>query len=138
MDQTPWLTLAEKYLGEHEIAGRKDNQFILDCFKHTGYKADHDEVPWCAAFMCRVLEESGFKSTKSAAAISFEHYGSPVDVKPGAILVFQWAGGDHHVTMVHHIVDENYVCCIGGNQSDMVKLSVFPRNRIIACRWPVA
>lgn len=134
---SPWLDIAKKYLGQHEILGSKDNQFILDCFKHTGYKADHDEVPWCAAFVCRVLEESGYKSTKSAAAMSYESYGSPHGGEPGAILVFQWAGGGHHVTFLDHIVDDKYVCCLGGNQSDMVKLSVFPRSSVIATRWPV-
>lgn len=133
---TPWLDLAKKYLGEHEVAGRKDNQFILDCFKHTGYKADHDEVPWCAAFVCRVLEESGLSSTKSAAAASFEKYGTPCELKPGAVIVFKWASGGHHVTLCHHVVDDHYVACLGGNQSDQVKISVFNRAYIVAIRWP--
>lgn len=132
----PWLDLAVKHLGEHEILGRKDNQFILDCFKHTSYKADHDEVPWCAAFVCRMLDEAGYKSTGSAAAVSFDKCGDPCELKPGAILVFKWASGSHHVTLCHHVVDDNYVACLGGNQSDMVKISVIPRNRIEAIRWP--
>lgn len=135
---TPWLDLAMKHLGEHEILGRQDNQFILDCFKYTSYKADHDEVPWCAAFICRMLDENKMKSTHSAAANSFASYGSPCDLKPGAILVFKWASGEHHVTMCHHIVDKDYVACIGGNQSNMVKISVYNRKYIQNTRWPVA
>ncbi len=135
---SPWLDLAKKYLGQHEIAGKKDNQFILDCFKHTSYQAAHDEVPWCAAFVCRVLEESGYKSTNNAAAMSYAKYGSPAaHLEPGCILVFEWAPGEHHVTICDEVIGNDYVKCLGGNQSDMVKDSVFPRNKIIATRWPV-
>lgn len=137
MDNVPWLTLATKYLGQHEILGRKDNQFILDCFKHTSYHAGHDEVPWCAAFICRMLDETKMKSTNSAAANSFASYGEKCDLKPGAILVFKWASGEHHVTMCHHVVDDHYVACLGGNQSDMVKISVYNRVFIQSIRWPV-
>lgn len=133
-----WLDIARKYLGQHEIAGSKDNQFILDCFKHTGYQAAHDEVPWCAAFVCRCLEEAGYSSTKSAAAASYEKYGTHADpLTPGCIVVFEWAPGEHHVSFVDEVISAEYVKCLGGNQSDMVKDSVFPRSKIIATRWPV-
>lgn len=139
-DPTPWLTLAKKYLGNHEIAGSKDNQFILDCFKHTGYKADHDEVPWCAAFICRLMDECKLGSTHSAAAVSYASHawGQASDLVPGAIVVFKWAGGGHHVSIVDHVIDKERVACIGGNQSDMVKLSIFPRASIISVRMPHA
>lgn len=137
MSLTPWLDLAKKYLGQHEILGSKDNQFILDCFKHTSYHAGHDEAPWCAAFVCRVLDESGYESTHNAGAISFEHFGIPCELKPGAICVFNWDGkGERHVTICDHIVDKNYAVFIGGNQSDMVKFSVYPINKIESIRWP--
>lgn len=132
-----WLDQAKRHLGEHEIAGRTDNQFILDCFKYTGYKASHDEIAWCAAFVCRMLEESGYKSTRSAAAASFLHFGASCDLKPGAILVFKWASGHHHVTLCHHVIDHHYVAAIGGNQSNQVKISVYPRSRVEASRWPI-
>ncbi len=139
-EPTPWLDIAKKYLGQAEITGRRDNQFILDCFKFTGYKADHDEVPWCAAFVCRILAESKYKHTHSAAAVSFagNEFGHPHTLVPGAVVVFRWASGQHHVSICHHVVDSQYVACIGGNQSDMVKISVFPRSAIMATRWPVS
>ncbi len=136
MSVTPWLDLAAKYLGEHEVAGKADNQFILDCFKHTGYKASHDEVPWCAAFVSRVLEESGYKSSHSARAADYAGFGEKSELKPGAIVVFKWASGGHHVSLCHHVVDGHLVACLGGNQSDSVKISVFNQKYIAAVRWP--
>jgi uncharacterized protein (TIGR02594 family) len=135
-DNTPWLAKALSYLGEAEVPGNKDNQFILDCFKHTTYPATHDEVPWCAAFVCRVLEESGYKSTKSAAAISYADYGTPCELKPGAIVVFRWASGGHHVSICNTAGALSVNCC-GGNQSDQVRYSDYAKIFIVATRWPV-
>lgn len=133
-----WLTLAKKYLGEHEIKGAaEDNPFVIECFKHTTYHAVHDEVPWCAAFVCKVLEDSGYKSSKSAAANSYMTYGTPCDLKPGAIVVFHWPAGGQHVTICDSILNQSLVTCLGGNQQDSVKDSNFNREYIKACRWPV-
>lgn len=132
----PWLADALAHMGEHEILGKADNQFILDCFKYTNYKASHDEVPWCAAFVSRMLEESGYKSEHSAWAQSYEKVGQACELKPGAILVFKWANGDHHVSICHHIVNDDLVACVGGNQSNMVKMSIYSRKSLVSIRWP--
>ncbi len=132
-----WMEIAKSYLGQQEIAGRQDNQFILDCFKYTGYKADHDEVPWCAAFVCRILDEAGYNHTRSAAAKSYLNYGEECFLKSGAIIVFRWAAGNRHVAFLHHIIDSNYVACLGGNQANMVKISVFSSKFIESIRWPI-
>lgn len=138
-DPTPWLTLAKKYLGEHELAGATaDNPFVIECFKHTTYHAIHDEVPWCAAFVCKVLEDSGFSSTKSAAANSYTSYGMPTTLKPGAILVFHWPAGGQHVTFCNRVIaSSSLVECLGGNQGDSVKLTTFNAAYIYSTRWPI-
>lgn len=138
-DKTPWLTLSRTYLGQKELVGAThDNAFIVNCFTYTTYKAIHDEVPWCAAFVCKMLEDSGQKSSRSAAADSFINYGSPCELKPGAILVFHWPGGGGHVTFCDSITSDTLVTCLGGNQGDAVKDSTFNRAYIKAIRWPVA
>lgn len=129
---------ARKYIGQAEIPGPRDNQFILDCFKHTTYKGKHDEVPWCAAFVCRILDECGLKSSRSASADSYESWGQKSELVPGAIVVFQWADGSHHVSIVDSVIDSKTVGCIGGNQSNCVKVSKFARKSIVAIRAPKA
>lgn len=133
---TPWLTLARKYIGQREIEGGKDNPFIVGCHKFTSLKADDDETPWCASFVCRMLRESGMKDTNSAAAASYKEYGEHCDLKPGAVVVFKWAAGNRHVTFVDHIVDSDYVACLGGNQDNSVKVSNYARKWIEAIRFP--
>lgn len=135
MDQK-WLAIARTLMGQKEIPGPRDNPTILDFFLHTTYHAKHDEVPWCAAFICYCLEKAGFTSTKSAAALSYSRYGIPCKLQPGAIVVFRWHSGGEHVSFVDHVVDEHTVACLGGNQSDQVKISQFPRASIVAIRWP--
>lgn len=133
----PWLDWMRKYIGTPEVTGAEPTDFVRDCFAHTNYgPLDGSTPPSCAATLCRALEESGFRSTKSAAAISFSKYGDPCEVKQGAIVVFQWGSGDHHVSVIDSF-DDQYVTCIGGNQGHKIQPATFGRKWIIATRWPV-
>ncbi len=137
----PWLDLAEEYLGEHELAGvNNNNQFILDCFNYTSYKASCDEIHWCAAAQCRFLEETGYESTGRADAASFLTYGTSCSPRRGAIVVFQWENGSYHVTCMKDLslwATQSLVGCVGGNQSHRMKLSYYDRKYIKAIRWPI-
>lgn len=133
-----WLTIARSYLGEEEIPGPEDSAFIMGCFSHTLYPLNQvrDEVPWCAAFICRVLEEAGEVSTKSARALSYLNFGEESPLVPGALLVFQWPNGNHHVTLLDHVIDDHELACIGGNQQNRVKISIYLKRHLVACRFP--
>lgn len=137
METIPWLEKAREYKGQHELKGPgQNNQFIIDCFKFTTYQATTDETPWCSAFMNRIMAACNMKGTNSAAAKSWCDYGSPCELKPGAIVVFQWEDGGHHVSMVDHLVNDEVVACIGGNQGDQVSVVNFKTSRIITIHWP--
>lgn len=133
-----WLEMARSYIGQREIEGGRDNPFVVDCFGYTSYgkKDAHDSVPWCSAFVCRMLRDSGMKDTNNAAAISYADFGRAVELVPGAIVVFKWASGAHHVTFCDRVMDVDYVKCLGGNQDSSVQVSTYVRKYIIAIRWP--
>ena len=135
----PWMDFLGLHIGEHEISGDKANPFIVSLFKHTSYKTDSDETPWCAATICAALEACGFESTKSAAAISYKNYGVSCERKYGAILVIEHPSGKHHVTCFHHVGPGSIIYCLGGNQSDQIKISAYDlsKEKVIACRWPL-
>lgn len=135
MTDAPWMTLAQTHLGEHEIAGKGYNQFILDCFKFTNYKASDDSVSWCGAFVSRMLEESGYQSAHSAWALSHASAGDHCDLKPGCLVIFTRPGGGGHVGFCHHI-EGPLVYVLGGNQRDSVSISAFYQRNIMATRWP--
>lgn len=136
----PWLLAAEGDIGTKEILNGKVNPFVTLCFTYTSYKAKTDQ-PWCAAFVSMRLRVAKMKDTNSAAADSYRTYGSPVkpgQELPGDVLVFRWVTGDEHVTFLHHVQDASNYGCLGGNQSNMVQISNYPKKYCIAIRRPVA
>lgn len=140
---TPWLAWMKDHIGEKEQTGAPATEFDKEVFSHTGYGSlDGIMEPGCAATACAALEETGFKSPHNAGAESFRHYGVACELKPGAIIGFNWKGiagnSADHVTFCDHVVSDSLVACLGGNQGHEVKVSIFSRNCIAFIRWPVA
>ena len=134
----PWQDWIKKHFGEIEATGQPVTAFDKEIFSHTSCPLGADMLAGCAATMCAALEETGYKSPHNASAISFKDYGTESELKKGAILVFQWSPGEHHVTSCDEIcADGVSVVCAGGNQNHLVKDSTYPRASIIAIRWPV-
>lgn len=139
-EPTPWMDLALTHKGKHEIPGtRLNNEFIVDLFKHTTYKTTTDETPWCAAFVCAMLERSGYKSTRSAAAKSYDKYGIKSELKYAAIVTIKYkSSGRRHVTLCERVSrDGVHFYGYGGNQANMVKTSKYRIDEIVAVRWPI-
>lgn len=134
-----WMQYAFADYGTEEVAGPKANAKILEYHQHTSLKAGSDEVPWCAAFVCAMLEKAGFKSTHKANAKSYLTFGEELPgPKVGAIAVLN-RGTDPASGHVGFVVgfNSNSVYLLGGNQSNMVRVSSFQRWRVLQYRWPV-
>lgn len=132
-----WMEIAEKELGQHEIKGPGSNPRIIEYHKSTTLKASTDEVPWCSSFVCWVMQEAGLKSTRSAAARSWENWGDSLK-KPefGCVVILRrGTGGQGHVGLY---VGEgpDHVKVLGGNQGDQVSIVNFNKNKVVAYRWP--
>jgi hypothetical protein len=139
---SPWLAWMKSHIGEKEQTGGAPSAFDQEVFSHTSYgNLDGVMEPGCAATACAALEESGYKSPHNAAAESFREFGEECELKPGAVVGFNWEGekGVHcdHVTFCDHIVNDDLVACLGGNQGHEVKVSVFSRKFIDFVRFPV-
>lgn len=132
-----WLYKMHEWEGTVEWTGTTPSERVIMFFSHTNYGPLHGSTPAsCAATLCAALELSGYRSTKSAAAISYAKYGDPCELKQGAIVVFQWPSGEHHVTVVESFTEET-VTCVGGNQGHKIQPATYFRKYIIATRWPV-
>lgn len=140
-DEPVWLTIARREIGVKERHGSSHNSRILQYHAATRLHANTDEVPWCASFVCWVLEKAGFTSTRSAAAASYTKYGQPCELQDGAIVVFSKAdpdaGGTGHVAFCVGIEGDD-VLVLGGNQANAVNVAKRPKSRIVAIRWPEA
>lgn len=138
-DLPRWMQYAFADYGTEEVAGPKANARIVEYHQHTSLKAGSDEVPWCAAFVCAMLEKAGFKSTHKANAKSYLTFGEELPgPKVGAIAVLN-RGTDPASGHVGFVVgfNSNSVYLLGGNQSNMVRVSSFQRWRVLQYRWPV-
>lgn len=124
------LDIAKGEMGVNEIVGSAHNKRILEYHATTGGFGS-DEVPWCASFVNWVMKEAGIKGTGSAMANSFLNWGrSTSNPKPGDVVVF---GGSGHVGFFLGF-EGNSVKVLGGNQSNSVKVSYFPRSNVAGFR----
>jgi hypothetical protein len=134
----PWMDWMRAHRGEVQQTGAKPTAFTEEIFSHTNFGPLNGFTPEsCAATVCAALEETGYRSTKSAAAKSYVNYGAACDLKPGCIVVFQWPDGGHHVDFCDQIIDASTMRGLGGNQGHALQDSNFLRKFIIATRWPV-
>jgi len=137
----PWMDFMMARYGWNES---KNDAELAKFWKYTnvpGFKtvrgSDH---AWCAMIVCAALEETGFESTKNAAAISYDSYGNPIKApKFGAIITVSRSGGSgRHVTFFSHFDTQGNLVCLGGNQSDSICYAVYSPSRVKSINWPIA
>lgn len=134
-----WLAIARRELGVAEIPGEEHSARILEYHWATTLRATADEVPWCAAFVCWVLEKASIDSPRSAAARDFLKWGVQLpEPRPGCIVVLKrgtqaWQG---HVTLFDGWAGPGKFRGIGGNQSNRVNVQTFSAAGVLGYRWP--
>jgi len=131
-------------VGVKEVPGKGDNPDIVKY--HAFATRDNkvgmaDSVPWCAAFMCWLLESLGLKSTNSRMARSFERLGKVIPIEdflPGDLIVMFRNGiesGQGHVTVGLKLDSNSFgnkAWLLGGNQNDEVNIKKFALTNMTA------
>jgi len=51
------------------------------------------------------------------------------------VVVFEWPSGGHHVAL-YVDGEDNMIQCLGGNQSNMVRVSSYLVDYVMSYRWP--
>lgn len=140
----PWMAAGRALIGLSEIKGPQHNSLILRMWDSIGASwFRDDETPWCAGFVGHCLESAGIRSTRSAAARSYEKWGddylchSRTSIPYGAIVVLSRPGapGSGHVGFYCGPSGAGFAL-LGGNQNDAVNVASFLWSRIVAVRWP--
>lgn len=127
-------------MGLAEIQGEVDEPRIVQMFADAGHSwVQDDETAWCAAAMCSWLKRAGLPHTGKLNARSYLDYGTPVsldDAKTGDIVVFWRGSKDSWQGHVGFFVRRAGASIIvrGGNQSNMVKDSRYPVDRLLGVR----
>lgn len=134
----PWIEMARSQLGvsERSDSGRRK---IRQYHKHGSQRALSAKTAWCASFMNWVLKRSGHRGTNSAMARSFESLGTRLKKpRPGCIVVFWRKSKTSGLGHVGIWLGESgaSVQVLGGNQSNEVRVSNYPKARVTAYVWP--
>lgn len=128
------LKIALSQYGIKEIPGIENNPEIMKYFKvgnHTWVQGD--ELSWCSAYVNYCAKKRGFEYTGKLNARSWLNVGMKCEFNVADIVVLwrvskdDWRG--HVGVPVNE--DENYIWVLGGNQSNMVKISAYPKSRLL-------
>ncbi len=137
------IDIAEKYIGLEEV---KNNLQLRQFFQKNSRNVDIDINPettsWCAAFINACERTVGNKGTGKLNAQSFNIYGTEIssdNIQRGDILVFHfpfdssWQG---HVTYFDSKDASGNLNCLGGNQDNSVKYSIYDKQYLKHIRRP--
>jgi uncharacterized protein (TIGR02594 family) len=144
--ETSVFKMAERFTGVKEISGEIDNPQITAMLKLDADWPDHDEVPWCSAFVNYITWLLRLPRSKSLRARSWLLVGSAVklsDAQVGDIVILQRGKGEQpgpevikapgHVGFYAGITG-GLIEVLGGNQADTVKISRYPAKRLLGIR----
>lgn len=140
----PWVDVAEAKLGQREVAGGRDNAFIVECLRRAGLPPEmlHDETPWCGAFAGYCMDEAGLRAPKGrAGAANWAKHPETMlalgrnNFRPGAVAVFHRVGGAHVAFALAET--KLHVIILGGNQGNGVTVEARPKALLDTYLWPV-
>lgn len=133
----PWMAEMHRRSGLHEV---KDNGPLIDWLKIGRYLGNPKTLPWCGdaveSAVAKVLPEEALPVNPfwaQAWAKFGIDAGGPI---VGSIGVIRWSASAGHVGIVAG-TDGSRVNLLGGNQSNAINVSSFPRSAFIAFRWPL-
>jgi len=135
-----YLNVAFGEVGVKEIPGSGDETHIVAyhaaCDDDDTYTAD--AVSWCSSFVNWCMKQAGAPRTMSRAARSWLTWGVPVDEpKIGDVCILwrvsrqSWKG---HVGFWLAETPDGFVVLLGGNQGNQVKVSRYPKARVLGYR----
>ena len=146
MIQDHAFQLAERFVGTKEVGGDFDNPAIMAMLKLDNDWPSNDEVPWCSGFVNYICWLARLPRSKDLRARSWLLIGKGIhldDAEPGDIIILQRGSG---IQPGSDVIDApghvgfyagrsgDLIEVLGGNQSDQVKISRYPKTRLLSVR----
>jgi uncharacterized protein (TIGR02594 family) len=137
--------LAERFTGIQEVAGKVDNPQIMSMLTLDMSWPTADEVPWCSAFVNYIAWLGRAPRSKDLRARSWLEVGrsvAPENAEPGDVIVLKRGTDDGpevidapgHVGFFAGYSRPGFIEVLGGNQSNTVKVSAYPADRLLSVR----
>jgi uncharacterized protein (TIGR02594 family) len=127
-----------RHYGMKEVFGTKSNPEILAMFSEIGYDwVQDDETAWCSASLNYFCKKLGYERSGKLDARSWLKVGTPVTTPSIGDVVVYWRndpkGWEGHVGL--YISEDNgLIYTLGGNQGNMLNISLYPKNRVLGYR----
>jgi uncharacterized protein (TIGR02594 family) len=137
-EEFSWMPVALQEIGIKEYVGAADNPRIVEYLSSTTLDSEersNDETPWCSAFVNWCLVKAGYEGTDSAWAKSWLAWGKELDApRRGCLTLFSRNEGGHVAFFVGE--SSSGIDVLGGTQSNAVKISSYPKSRLLGYRIP--
>jgi uncharacterized protein (TIGR02594 family) len=137
-----WFDIAmqEEATGVDEIPGLEDNPRIVEYQQSTELGDADDETPWCSSFVNWCIQQAGLQGTNSAAARSWLRWGQEIPGPRTGCIVVLSRGNSPQLGHVGFYCEDagDRIRILGGNQSNRVNISSYPKARVLSYRWPGA
>lgn len=133
----PWMAEMHRKSGLHEV---RDNAALSEWLKSWGrYLGNPKTLPWCGdaveSCIAKTLPQEPLPSNPFFAQ-AWAKFGIDATAPVvGSIGVIRWTASSGHVGIVAGI-DGDRINLLGGNQSNAINVSSFPRSKFISFRWP--
>jgi uncharacterized protein (TIGR02594 family) len=153
----PWLSTMRNVDNTEWAPGDGQNPTILQWLRlisssyanmgsYCASAMKEDYFSWCGLTVGYCMAKAGFAPVFGASdtsrflwAAAWLGWGTPVsNPQPGDVVVFDFGGGDHHVTLFEKDNGDGTWSCHGGNQSHKVMLTNFRKSNVMGIRHPVA
>lgn len=147
------LAVLRDVTGTHWASGEGPNAIIADWLtfiasqygdmSHYCNAVIHEQYfEWCGLAIAYAMSKAGLrpvfgnKDTDDFLwAVAWLNWGQTVQTpQRGDVIVFDFGGGRQHVSLFENDSGGGYWVCRGGNQSNEVKTSKFPRSSVIGIR----
>lgn len=132
------LNRALDFYGLREIPGVENNPTIMGWFKDLGHTwVQGDETAWCSCFINWLARDLGLDHSGKLNARSWLGVGSSVTHPDKGHVVVLWRESidswKGHVGLFIRQT-ENHIWVLGGNQSNSVNISPYPKGRLLGYR----
>lgn len=139
--------MGQRFINMTELAGDRDNPFIVWSHSLCGLEDAPDEVPWCSSWLNACAWLLRLPRSKSARARSWLEVGKPIlplDARAAYDVVILSRGtgkqpGPDVINAPGHVGiyaghNRDFIEVLGGNQGDRVSIARYTNTRILGLR----